>query len=442
MSQISVTTGDRKPEALAGAKLVERMTDGERARARRVESVLPALREGARQADARGEFHRPNVEALRDAGLLGLIVPEEYGGLGGGLRDLAAATYALGTACPSTALAYFFHCSSASRGLLALEAIDAGLFGESERGPVRAFAQKLLGKMGKDGRWLANFASEAVKTATSAVTIATEATRASDGHGWILNGVKSYGCSTGVADEYLVTAKLAGTHSAEGLALFFVERDAPGVAERARWDAIGMRGTATHGITLKDVVVRDADALAIPGAFVRMMQMSRGSFVGNQLAATAVYVGAAQTVYDASIDWLTRSKFEDTGRPLGESPMHQELVGRMTVDLETAHLWMRRQLELETSEPPLLPKPAVVRAWRLCKGEVCEAAFRVATGALKAGGTGNTGNQGVIARGLRDLAMGLVQAFPAERGRLEVAKMVVSDHEQALFGVAAARSAS
>ena len=71
--------------------------------------------------------------------------------------------------------------------------------------------------------------------------------------------------------------------------------------------------------------------------------------------------------------------------------------------------------------------------WRLCKGEVSEAAFRVAQTALKACGTGNTGNDKPIARALRDLTMGLVQAFPAERGRLEVAKTIVEGQEQAIF---------
>jgi alkylation response protein AidB-like acyl-CoA dehydrogenase len=109
----------------------------------------------------------------------------------------------------------------------------------------------------------------------------------------------------------------------------------------------------------------------------------------------------------------------------------------MTVDLETATLWLRRQLELETNEPPLLPKPRVIAQWRLCKGVVCDAAYNVATLALKACGTSNTGNHGVIARGLRDLSMGLVQAFPAERGRLEAAKMIVTGAEQASFSTKA-----
>jgi alkylation response protein AidB-like acyl-CoA dehydrogenase len=420
-------------EYLTGALLVEGMAEAERERARRVESVLPALREHAAEADAKAEFYRPHVKTLSDAGLLGLIVPREYGGLGGTLRDLAAATFALGTACPSTALAYFFHCSSASRGLLGLEAIEAGLFHDDEAPLVRAFAEKVLTKMGREGKWLANFASESNKTSKARVSISTEAHK-TDG-GWLLNGVKSFGCATGVADEYLVTAKIAGTETIEGLALFFVGRDAPGVSERHKWDAIGMRGTATHGIILKNVFVADGDALALEGAFLRMMQVSRGTFVGNQLAATAVYLGAAQAVYDYALNYLKSTKFGDTGEPIAMSPMHQILIGEMTNDLETAYLWLRRQLELETSEPPLLPKERVVRQWRMAKGSMSEAAFRVAMNAFKACGTSNTGNSGVVARGLRDLSMGLVQAFPAERGRLEAAQMVVQERPASDFGV-------
>lgn len=420
-------------QSLTVARFLENMTSAEIDRATIVESILPALREHAAEADGSGEFYRPHVQLLSNSGLLGLIVPEEYGGMGGTLRDLAGATFAMGTVCPSTALAYFFHCSSASRGLLALEALDAGLFNADEAPIVRGFAEAVLLRMGTQRRWLANFASESAKSSKSAVVISTEATPV-DG-GWSLSGVKYFGCATGVADEYLVTAKIAGTEDADGIALFFVDQQAVGVSERAQWDALGMRATATQGIVLDKVFVSDENALTIPGAFVRMMQMSRGSFVGNQLAGIAVYLGAAQGVYDYALDFLMQRTFQDTGLPIATSPFHQELIGQMTVQLETAYLWLRRQLELETSEPPLLPKQRVVQQWRMCKGAACEAAFEVAQLALKACGTSNTGNAGVIARGIRDLSMGLVQAFPMERGRLEVAKMVVDSHGQDLFSV-------
>lgn len=422
-------------EQLVGTLLLEDATDAERDRMALVQQVLPSLAAHAADADIEGAFHLPHVATLSQAGLLGLVVPESHGGLGGTLRDLTAATFAMGTACPSTALAYFFHCSSASRGLLALEALEAGLFNDDEAPVVRAFADKVLRLMGEQRKWLANFASESVKSSKAKITIATEATR-TDG-GWLLNGVKAFGCATGVADTYLVTAKLADVDGADGLCVFLVERDAEGVSERTKWDALGMRATATHGIVLADVFVADDDALTIPGAFVRMMQVSRGSFVGAQVAGTAVYLGAAQAIFDEVVEQLTTKTFADTGESLAAaSAMHQRLIGDMLAELEAGYLWLRRQVFLEATEPPPRSKDDVIRTWRLTKGSVAEHSHNVAVLGLKACGTSATGNRGVIARGLRDTAMGLVQAFPAERGRLEAAGMVVTGHQETQFGTA------
>ena len=418
---------------LVGERFVERMTARERELATIVEGVLPALRDSASAVDRDGEFNREHVRRFGEAGLLGLVVPPSHGGLGGGLRDLAAAAFAMGSACPSTALAWFFHCSAASRGLLALEAIKQNLFSAEEVPEVRAFADKVLRAMGAERKWLANFASESVKSEGAALTIGTEA-KPVDG-GYLLNGVKSFGCATGVADLYLITAKLEASTDASGLCTFIVGRDAEGVSERQRWNAIGMRGSATHGLVLKDVFVAEADALALPNAFTRCMQVSRGSFVGNQLAGMACYLGAAWSIYDQTIAMLRRRKFADTGKPLAGSPMHQQLIGEMLVDLEAAMLWLRRQLELETSCPPLLEKSEVVQRWRLCKGQVAEHSFRLATNALKCVGTSGTDNGQPHARALRDLAMSLVQAFPAERGRLMAAQFEIAGEEQSSFTV-------
>ena len=418
-------------EVLTGELLIEDMSDAERERAARVESVLPALREAAAEADRTATFPMEHVTTLGEAGLLGLAVPEEHGGLGGGLRDLAAATFALGTACPSTSLAYFFQCSSASRGLLPLEAVEAGLFEGDEAEEVTAFATNVLDRLGHQGRWMANFASESVKSSSAGISIATEATPA-DG-GWVLNGVKSFGCATGVADDYLVTARIPGGETAEHLGVFILDRTADGVSERERWDAIGMRATATHGIILEDAFVPAENALAQPGAFVKMMQVSRGSFVGSQLAGSAVYLGAAQAVYDFAIEYLTTQTFADSGEPIGSTPLHQQLIGHMRNELDTATLWLQRQIVLETAEPPLLSKDEVVRQWRLAKGTVAESGFEVARTAMKACGTSNTGMSGPIARGLRDLSMGLVQAFPAEKGRMEAASIIVAGEESTQF---------
>ena len=284
--------------------------------------------------------------------------------------------------------------------------------------------------MGRDGKWLANYASESVKSEHSAITITTQAKQV-DG-GWLLNGVKSFGCATGVADRYLVTASLEGIDDAGSLCTFFVERDAPGVRGRMEWDALGMRGTATEGLVLEDVFVADDNALAIPGAFARSCRMSRSGFVGNQVAASVIYLGAAHAVYHATLKTLREKKFVDSGKPIGTGPFQQQLVGQMYADLMTATLWAQRQISIESGSD--VERDEVIRFWRTCKGQVAEYSFKVAQAALKCAGTSGTLFGTPQSRALRDLAMGLVQAFPAERGRLQTAQMLVEGEEQQSFG--------
>ena len=304
---------------LTAEHLIEDYNPQETALLARVESVLPALEARSGAMDQDSFLALENVETLRESGLLGLVVPEAYNGLGGNLRVWAGACFAIGTVCPSTALAYFFHLTSTSRGTLSLKALDAGLFDDAEAPLVRTFAEKVLYAMGRERKWLANFASESVKSEAAAITISTTATKVAGG--WSLRGTKSFGCATGIADRYLVTAGLADVPGANGLCLFLVDRNAPGTRGRIRWNALGMRGSATEGLVLEDVFVADEDALAIPGAFVKMCSQSRTGYVGNQVAASSIYLGAAFAVYQAAMANMLKRKYQDTGPAAGDRPL-------------------------------------------------------------------------------------------------------------------------
>jgi alkylation response protein AidB-like acyl-CoA dehydrogenase len=299
---------------------------------------------------------------------------------------------------------------------------------------VRAFAGKLLRLMGEERRWMANFTSEEVKSEKAAITIETVAKKTKGG--WLLNGSKSFGCATGIADLYLVTASLEGIDDSTGLCNFIVRRGSKGERPRMKWDALGMRGTATEGLILEDVFVADEDALALPNAFGRSCQMSRTSFVGNQVAASVIYLGGAFAAYRAVLKSVTTKKFADTGRPIGTGPFQQQLIGQMFADYHTALLWAQRQIALESAPVPTMPKDEINLFWRTAKGQIAEYAFKVAQSALKINGTSGTGFSMPTSRAIRDLAMGLVQAFPAERGRLQTAALLVEGAEQLGFGVA------
>ena len=417
---------------LTAEQLIEDYSPEERAMMQRVEDILPVLAARSADMDHESYLDLANVETLSESGLLGLVAPKEYGGLGGGLRVWAGACFAIGTVCPSTALAYFFHLTSASRGNLSLKALDAGLFSDDEAPKVRAFAEKILITMGRDRKWLANFASESVKSEASAITITTKAAKVEGG--WQLNGTKSFGCATGIAHRYLVAASLEGIDDASGLCTFLVDRNAPGTRSRIKWDALGMRGSATEGLVLENVFVAEEDALALPGAFAKMCSQSRSGYVGNQVAAACIYLGGALAAYQAAMKNMRERKFADTGRPLGTGPYQQQLIGSMYADLHTALLWARRMVQIETADPPIVAKEEVLPFWRTCKGQITEHSFKVAQHALKLAGTSGTLFGTPFSRALRDLGMGLVQAFPAERGRLEAAHLLMQGDIRTDFG--------
>lgn len=420
---------------LTGEYFVEGLNENERHIQEIVEGILPALKEKAYEVDVNADFYRPHVKTLADAGLMGLMVPKEYGGLGGSLRDLCATVFAMGTACPSTAMAYFFQCSSTSRGVLLLKAIEAGLFEDKEdEAKCKEWAEKLLTLIGEGKNWTGNFTSEGAKSEKAKLTIETVAKKV-DG-GYVLNGVKSFACAYDVANYYLVTASLEGTDDAGGLCTFIVDAKGEGLDRRIKWDAMGLRGSATDGLVLKDVFVPDDMSLAVPGAFVKSMSMSRGSFVGNQVAGPAVYLGVAHGIYQQTAEHLRSKTYKDTGAAYATNPVLQGIYGDMMVNYHTAVLFMRRQLDLETSEPPILPKDEVVKLWRLNKGIIAEAAYKVAQGALKISGTTGTLGTSPQSRALRDIGMALVQGFSPEMGRMDAAKTELMGQAEAQFTAA------
>ncbi len=91
----------------------------------RLDRVTPIIREGATAVDRDGAFPADQILALAEAGLLGLILPTDSGGLGGGPRDLVDAMLGVASACGSTAMVYLMHLS-ASAVMAAAPPADGG----------------------------------------------------------------------------------------------------------------------------------------------------------------------------------------------------------------------------------------------------------------------------------------------------------------------------
>jgi len=412
--------------ALTGEDLIEQMDDAERQRVERAETIPPTLRATAREIADKGGFRRPhcnilNYNILSESGLLGLFAPDKYGGPDGAIRDPAAFSFAI---C---------HCSSASRELRVLRAVEAVPIEEDEAWIATTIAEKVQHTMGRDGNWAANSAGESARSENAIVTLTS---RAVTGDGGIrINGVKSFGFAAGVAERYTVTVALEEFADELGLCAFLFDREAENAREREQCNAVDMRTTAPPGLILTGVIAADDDAMAIPGGFARTAQLNRRNLVGNQRAGLAVYSGATWAFSHDVIGSLTRKISAASCRALGAMPLLQQFIGEIMARLETAMSWPRRRLELETAAPPVAPREEIVERWRIGTGKVSEYAFRVVQPALATWGVARTSDSQRYGRMLRDLAIGRVQAFPAGHERLMAARMTTEAHQQRQFGV-------
>ena len=288
--------------------------------------------------------------------------------MGGTLRDLAATTYAFGTACASTALAYFFHNSSSSRGMLPLGAIDAGLYTDDEVPVVRAFAEKVLTLMGTESKWIGNFA---VRGGQGRERQRRHPDRGHQGRRRLARQRHEVlRLPLDIADYYLVTARLEGVDGLDGLALFLVDRRGEGVRAAQHWNGLGMRASDNDGCILEDAFVPDDMALTLPGGFQRATQVARGTWVGNQVAIASIYAGIARapTSTRSTARWPEVRRHR---RTIASSPMHQVMIGEAEKKLEEVHMWLRRQSTSRPASRRCCPTPRSAD-WRITKGAICE----------------------------------------------------------------------
>lgn len=196
--------------------------------------VVAVAAEFADAVDRDGRFPHEAVQALREEGLLGAMVPASLGGQGASLADLARQTQALGRVCASTAMVYAMHHSQLAC------IVGHGLDQEWHR----AFAARIAAE-----QWLlASITSEVgiggdTRSSACAVEIA-------DGRMTLVKQAPtvSYGAH---ADVFLVTARAHADAVASEQVMVTVPRDQAEMEPTGTWDALGMRGTCSIGFTFR-----------------------------------------------------------------------------------------------------------------------------------------------------------------------------------------------
>lgn len=267
------------------------------------------------------EAHQPDeyVQALRDMGLFGLIIPEEHGGLGlsnGGYARVLAQTSSHDS---STSLTIGAHSSIGMKGVL--------LFG------TEAQKARYLPKLAS-GEMIAAFCLTESGSGSDAASIRTKASKNPDGS-WTLNGEKIWITNGGIAQLYTVFARTEGTDGK--LSAFIVEAGWPGVSHGPHEDKMGIRASSTTTVAFSDVRVPAENLLGEEGkGFKVAMSILNNGRTG--LGGGAVG-GMKKLIQLSTAQAKDRKQFN---RPIADFGLVREKIAQMGVDCFAAEsaVWM------------------------------------------------------------------------------------------------------
>ena len=328
------------------------LTDKQRELIALVDEIGPGMAARAERYDREASFPFENYADMRKAGLLGLCVPEKFGGRGADLRTYAIVSATIGKYCGATALTFNMHaCSTLWPGILA---DDLDMTPE-QRTEHEHYRQLHFKRVVEDGAVYAQPFSEGSAAAAGKAPFGTLATKV-DG-GWKINGRKIFASLSGAADYYgvLCTEEKPNLSMRDTLYMA-VPGNSPGLTITGEWDPLGMRGTVSRTLVFKDLFVPDDAAMMPRGVYFQAA--SRWPHMFTTLSPT--YMGIAIAAYEFTIKYL---RGEVPGMPPVKRRMYptkQIAVAEMFVKLEQTRALFLRMLDDARVDPP---KDARLRAY-------------------------------------------------------------------------------
>lgn len=350
--------------------------------------------------DRSDRFPASDIDDLRDSGLLGLLVPEPLGGLGGSFADYVSVAVRLGAVSGSSALLFNMHASvtGALAGVpddvaLALGVPDS-FFAARDEVLRRAAAGAMCG-----------VAISERKSGSRLSAIRT--TYEQEGGGFRLHGHKSTCSGAGHLDAYLVAARdrNAPDGSAPRISYFILPADAIGAVEQT-WDPMGMRSTCSNGFAVDSFVGTDA-LVGIEGVALLLAETMPEWLVASY---AAVYVGVARGALAAAVAYAPKSivtapsedaELRDVA--LSSSPWVRQRIGRAEAQVAAAQLVVEDSARRVVEESGL---PDTVRAVYRAKLVAGDTAFAVATSLTETCGSGALSRNEPLERILRDARSG------------------------------------
>jgi alkylation response protein AidB-like acyl-CoA dehydrogenase len=269
----------------------------------------------ANRYDKTGEFPMENVKALGKSGLMGLLVPKRYGGMGGTIFQFARVSEILAKACPSTSMVWGMHTNQY------IILVD---FGTEEQ------KKKILTGIAKGTILIASASTE---PGTGGNFFYCHQAVKRNGNGWEYTAVKPVVTSAPYADYVFCFVKTSPETVGTDVSFFMVPCKAKGVSVIGSWDTFGLRATQSLGLKFEEVKLNKFNLLGPLGGFGEMALRTLAPICNIGFAG--VWLGAAQAAFDRTVNHIKKRihHFAVPGDEKGHTVASYESVHRQVAEM-------------------------------------------------------------------------------------------------------------
>jgi isovaleryl-CoA dehydrogenase len=341
------------------------------------EIAATVIRPNAEEEDRDARWPGPAMGALAESGLLGLNVPEELGGHGFGLGGLVAISEVLARESPSTALCFAMHCVGTA--VIAAKATDF----QKERYLVPIAR----------GEHITTLALSEPGTGSNFYLPQTALTR--EGDDFLVRGTKSFVTNGGHADSYVVSTAAEADEGVEGaFSCVLLDADTQNLEWLDEWRGLGMRSNSSRTVRLDGARVPSRNLLGEEGDQLwYVFEVVAPYFL---MAMAGTYLGVAAASLETAREHLASRRHAHTGELLGSNPVVAHRLGSLWIEMERTNRLVHSAAErADSGDDALIGILA-------CKAAAADAAVHLANETMTLVGGIGYGENGKLARLLRD----------------------------------------
>lgn len=300
---------------------------------------------------------------LGELGLMGAVVPQEYGGSGMSYNEYVTVISEISKICGSIGLSVAAHNSLCTNHIL--------MFGNEEQ------KKKWLPKLAT-AEWIGAWGLTEHNTGSDAGGMNTTAKK--DGDYWILNGAKNFITHAISGNVAVVIARTGEKGTSRNMTAFVIEKGTPGFSSGKKEDKLGMRASETAELIFSDCKIHQDNVLGNVGeGFIQAMKI----LDGGRISIASLALGIAKGAYEASVKYSKER--EQFGKSISEFQAIAFKLADMATDIEAAELLIFEAADLKDRHKE------VTKVSAMAKYYASEVSVRVSTDAVQIfGGYGYT----------------------------------------------------